>query len=37
MILCLGFGSTETLLRAADGARIRVLKIFRLNSIWPRS
>ena len=28
-------GSTETLLKAADGAKIRTLKIFRLMSIWP--
>jgi fructan beta-fructosidase len=29
------WGSTETQLKAADGARIRTLKIFRLMSIWP--
>jgi fructan beta-fructosidase len=28
-------GSTETLLKAADGATIRTLRIFRLKSIWP--
>lgn len=30
-------GSTETLLKAADGARIRTLRIFRLKSIWPQN
>jgi fructan beta-fructosidase len=31
------FGSTETLLKAADGAKIRTLRIFRLKSIWPQN
>ena len=30
-------GSTETQLKAADGAKIRTLKIFRLKSIWPHN